>query len=436
MKIVFYHYGIPSIDIMKKELLEGIEVGDFIKIIKGTKVYKGTLMPHHRFSKEELINLKREDGYNIGIDIDESTDIELIKRRKKSLEEDIEELELDKNKPKISILGTGGTIASYVDYDTGAVHPAQSAEEMLYSNPEIGEICFPSVEILFSKLSEDIEPKDWIIIADKVLDEFRSGAEGVVIAHGTDTMSYTSAALSFLLKYVPKPIVLVGSQRSSDRPSSDSHLNLLSAIEVAKSELNGVFVVMHDDMSDDRCAIHRGTKVRKMHTSRRDAFQSINTEPIGYIYPNNGEIEISGHISEIEEAELCKYGSIEPNVSLIYSNPSLSEDELRSAGEKNKGIVIAGTGLGHVKTQLIPVIKEIVENGTHVVMTSQCLYGTVNCNVYSSGRKLIEAGVIPCGDMLPETALVKMMWALTLDEDLRDTMKSNIAGELTERRVR
>ncbi|MFW6305541.1 MAG: Glu-tRNA(Gln) amidotransferase subunit GatD, partial [Candidatus Saliniplasma sp.] len=376
----------------------------------------------------------RDDGYNIGVEIDGYTDVVLINKKKKSVEAEIEKFKLDESKPSISILGTGGTIASYVDYNTGAVHPAQSAEEMLYSNPELKDKCCPKVEILFSKLSEDIEPEDWEVIADKVIGEFDSGADGVVIAHGTDTMGYTAAALSFLLKDIPKPIVLVGSQRSSDRPSSDAHLNLLSAVEVAKSNLKGVFVVMHETLSEDRCAIHLGTKVRKMHTSRRDAFKSINTDPVGYIDPHNGHIEIDKEFTE-KDGEFGKYGSIKSEVALIYSNPSLSEDELKQAG-KNMGIVIAGTGLGHIKTKLIPVIKELVDDGTKVAMTSQCLYGTVNDNVYSSGRKLIEAGVIPCGDMLPETALVKLMWALTLDEDVEEIMKSNISGEITERRVR
>jgi len=434
MKIVFYHFGIPSLDIMKEELLEGVEVGDLIKVTKDIKIYKGILMPHHRFSKDEIINLKREDGYNIGIEIDEYTDVELIKRKRKSTEGRLEKFKLDESKPSVSILGTGGTIASYVDYDTGAVHPAQSAEEMLYSNPEIGERCYPKVEVLFSKLSEDIEPDDWELIADKVLEEFDSGAEGVVIAHGTDTMGYTSAALSFLLKDIPKPVVLVGSQRSSDRPSSDAHLNLLAAIEVAKSDLSGVYVVMHESLSEDRCAIHKGTKVRKMHTTRRDAFRSINTEPVGTIDPHDGDMKITEDITKVD-GEYGKYGSIDPEVSLIYSSPSLTEKELIQAGEGN-GIVIAGTGLGHIKTKLIPVIKEIIDNGTKVAMTSQCLYGTVNDNIYSSGRKLIEAGVIPCGDMLPETALTKLMWALTLDEEIEDIMKRDIAGEITERRIR
>ncbi len=419
---------------MKEELLEDVEVGDIIKVKNGVKIYKGILMPHHRFSKDEIVNLKREDGYNIGVEIDEYTDVELVRRKRTSSEERSEKFKLDESKPSVSILGTGGTIASYVDYNTGAVHPAQSAEEMLYSNPEIGERCYPKVEILFSKLSEDIEPDDWELIADKVLEEFDSGAEGVVIAHGTDTMGYTSAALSFLLKDIPRPVVLVGSQRSSDRPSSDAHLNLLAAIEVAKSDLSGVYVVMHEGLSEDRCAIHRGTKVRKMHTSRRDAFKSINTDPVGFIDPHNGDMEITEDITNVD-GEYGKYGSIDPDVSMIYSNPSLTEKELRLAGEGN-GIVIAGTGLGHIKTKLIPVIKEIIDNGTKVAMTSQCLYGTVNDNVYSSGRKLIEAGVIPCGDMLPETALVKLMWALSLDEDVEEIMKSNITGEITERRVR
>ncbi|MFW6375600.1 MAG: Glu-tRNA(Gln) amidotransferase subunit GatD [Thermoplasmatota archaeon] len=419
---------------MREKLLEGIDVGDRIKIEDKERSYEGILMPHHRFSDEDIITIKLDNGYNIGYKINGNTEVDLIQKREGIKSKKEKSVEVDESKPKISIIGTGGTIASYVEYKTGAVHPAQSAEDVLYSNPEIGKRCNPKVDILFSKLSENIEPQDWVKIADKVIEEIEDGAEGIVISHGTDTMGYTSAALSFLLQNLPVPVVLVGSQRSSDRPSSDAHLNLLSAVEVAKSELNGVYVVMHESMSDDRSAIHKGTKVRKMHTSRRDAFRSINTEPVGFVDPESGEFELNIEPQK-PDGELKKKGDVVDDVSLIYAHPGLTEEDIKNAGN-SKGIVIAGTGLGHMKTKLIPELKKVIGNGTPVVMTSQCLNGTINDHVYSAGRQILEAGVIPGKDMLPETALVKLMWALSLDEDVEEMMKTDIAGEINERRTR
>jgi len=410
-------------------------VGDKVRIKKESQSYEGILMPSHRFSKKDVITLKLKNGYNIGVVCEEDTGIEVIKKSKKRTEKKERRIEIDEDKPKISILGTGGTIASYVEYRTGAVHPAQTADDLLYSNPEIAERCEPEVEILFSKLSEDIVPKDWVTIADRVVEILEEGTRGVVVSHGTDTMSYTSAALSFLLHGLSKPVVLVGSQRSSDRPSSDAHLNLLAAVELAGSDRPGVHVVMHDSMSDERCAVHRGTKVRKMHTSRRDAFESINERPLGYVYPNTGEVEFEEEKKVEVKKGLERKGGIDERVSLLYANPGLTQEDIRDAGKK-EGVVIAGTGLGHMNTNLIPALKEVIEEGTPVIMTSQCLYGTVNGHVYSAGRELKEAGVIFAGDMLPETAMVKLMWALTLDEEVEKVMKENISGEYTCRRVR
>ncbi|MFW6041277.1 MAG: Glu-tRNA(Gln) amidotransferase subunit GatD, partial [Thermoplasmatota archaeon] len=314
---------------MREELLEGIEEGDYIKIIEEDKEYIGILMPRHRFSGKDIITLKLDNGYNIGIKADHKTKVELIEKKEK-IENGLKEtINMNKDLPEITILGTGGTIASYVEYRTGAVHPAQSAEDMLYSNPEIANRCYPKVDILFSKLSEDLTPEDWVNIADRISVELNNGSEGVVIAHGTDTIGYTAAALSFLLEGLSKPVVLVGSQRSSDRPSSDAYLNLLGAVEVAKSELTGVYVVMHDTISDDRCSIHKGTKIRKMHTSRRDAFQSINTEPIGYVDPKSGKVDVGNCKIFNNRGSVCRRGRMESDVSLIYAYPGLKEKELK-----------------------------------------------------------------------------------------------------------
>lgn len=434
-KIVFNYLSLFLADKMDSEIIEDAKEGDKIRIENDDQSFEGILMPHHRFSGEEVITLKLDNGYNIGVEVDESTEIQLL-RKQEDIETQIDDrvqLEIDENKPKISILGTGGTIASYVEYKTGAVHPAQDEDDVIYSNPELVERCYPEVEIVLSKLSEDIVPEDWVMLADKIIEKFEDGAEGIVISHGTDTMGYTASALSFLLEGLSKPVVLVGSQRSSDRPSSDAHLNLLGAVEVAKSGKSGVFVVMHETSSDKKCAIHRGTKVRKMHTSRRDAFESINSEPVGYVDPFDGKVEFDQKF-EGSKQRLKRKGKMEKDVALIQANPAMDEKDIENLKQK-EGIVISGTGLGHIRTDLVPKLKELIDMEIPVIMTSQCLYGSVNNNVYSAGRELREAGVISGEDMLPETALVKLMWSLTLEEDTRKVMKKNIAGEITERRV-
>jgi len=415
-------------------LPKNIEDGDRIRIEKDDRSYEGILMPHHRFSGEKIITLKLDNGYNIGIESENDIEVRLIKKKKERTKRRQKKGEIDEDKPKISILGTGGTIASYVEYSTGAVHPARDANDVLYSNPEIAERCNPEVDIVFSKLSENIQPEDWITIADRVVEKLEGDSEGVVISHGTDTMGYTAAALSFLLEGLSSPVVLVGSQRSSDRPSSDAHLNLLGAIEVAKSENPGVFVVMHESISDEKCSIHKGTKVRKMHTSRRDAFESINDTPVGSVDPTTGEVKFEENFQSSEK-NLIKRGDIIDDVSLLYAHPGTNKEDIRRAGEK-KGMVIAGSGLGHIRTDLAEELKDIIEGGTPVIMTSQCLFGTVNMNVYAAGRELLEAGLISGKDMLPETAMVKLMWALSLEEDTEEIIKRNITGEITDRRTR
>lgn len=130
-----------------------------------------------------------------------------------------------------------------------------------------------------------MKPKHWIKIAHEVAKSLNSGDSGVVVAHGTDTMGYTAAALSFMLRDLGKPVILVGAQRSSDRPSSDAAMNLICSVRMSTSDVAEVMVVMHGETGDTYCLAHRGTKVRKMHTSRRDAFRSINDVPIAKVWP-------------------------------------------------------------------------------------------------------------------------------------------------------
>jgi len=419
---------------MREKILaeSGAKPGDLIRIRKKSEEFVGILMPAHDFSGDDIVVIKLNNGYNIGIEVDDETKIEILERGELVKRRVQKEIPYDPKKPTISILGTGGTIASYVDYRTGAVHPAYSAEDLAYSVPEIFDICNVKARVVFQLLSENIKVDNWITLAKEIAKEFNENkVKGVVIPHGTDTMSYTSAALSFMLKNLPGPVVLVGAQRSSDRPSSDAYQNLYHASLVAsKSDIGEVVVVMHGETSDTYTLIHRGTKVRKMHTSRRDAFKSINSEPIGRV--ENNKIIIKGDYRRAKEGKVEVDAKMCEDVALVYFYPGMKPEEI----PERRGIVLIGTGLGHVSKYIIPRLKELIDRGSTIVMTSQCLYGRVNLNVYSTGRDLIKIGVIPAEDMLPEVAYVKLMWVLAHAKD-RDKIKElflkNIAGEISQR---
>ena len=409
------------------------EEGDLIEIKVDDEKIKGILMPHHEFSDENIIIVKLSNGYNIGIEVKKNIKIKVLERKKKKTVKK-RKIPFDPDKPTVSIIGTGGTIACYVDYRTGAVHPATSAEDLAFSVPEIFDICNVKAKVAFQMLSENLKVQHWQTLAREIANVFNNErVSGVVVPHGTDTMGYTSAALSFMLKNLSGPVVLVGAQRSSDRPSSDAAQNLLSAVTLAaKSDLGEVVVVMHGETSDTFTSIHRGTRVRKMHTSRRDAFKTINEKPLGKI--EDGRIELTGEYRRRTAGKVIVDDKMEDDVALVYFYPGMKEDELPD----KKGLVIMGTGLGHISADLIERVKELIDNGSVVVMTSQCIFGRVNMRVYSNGRELLKAGVISGEDMLPEVAYVKLMWALAHAKDRDDVAKimhTDIAGEISGRTI-
>ncbi|NJD75986.1 MAG: Glu-tRNA(Gln) amidotransferase subunit GatD [Candidatus Methanoperedens sp.] len=399
--------------------------------IKGI-AYEGTLMP----SQTDSIVLKLKNGYNIGIKHEFATITLLEKKDETNKLKDTVSAEKRKNEklPRISILSTGGTIASKIDYRTGAVTSQFSAEDILLAIPELEEIANYNCRMIYSILSENMRPSYWVELARAVYEEIKNGAEGIIITHGTDTMMYTATALSFMIE-TPVPVVLVGSQRSADRPSSDNAMNAICAAVVATSDIAEVCVVMHGGTSDEFCHIHRGTKVRKMHTSRRDAFQSINSKPIGRIEYPSREIKMLSSYVKRGEKKLALHDRIEPKCALIkYATGASNESLLFHVGSGYKGIVLEGTGLGHVSTEWIPLIKTATDAGIPVILTSQCINGRVCDRVYDTGRDILKAGAIEGEDMLPEVALVKLMWALGESKDIEkvnNTMRANIAGEIT-----
>ena len=419
-----------------KEFLDscGISFGDIVIITKKSVEYKGMVLNRAIGVDDKHLVLKLDNGYNVGVDVTDARVKLLEKGEKPKIELPILDVKNDPDKQNISIISTGGTVASIIDYKTGAVHPAFTADDLLRANPELMEQANINGKAILNILSENMKPEYWIKTALNIVDEVNNGVDGVIVAHGTDTMHYTSAALSFMLN-TPVPIILTGAQRSSDRPSSDAFLNLMASVKAAKSDIAEVLVCMHSNMNDDYTYLHRGTKVRKMHTSRRDTFRSVNTKPLAKI--ENGNLEILDETmdySRRSQNEIKIYDTLEEDVALIKSYPGISGNIIDYYVDKGfKGLVLEGTGLGHCPEELIPSLQRANDNEIPVVMTSQCLYGRVNMNVYSTGRKLLDSGVFSALDMLPETAYVKLIWTLGQTEDLnevRNIMQTNLKGEI------
>lgn len=408
------------------------ELGDKIRIEKDGNTYEGIVMP----SNTGHIVVKMVSGYNAGVD-PEGANITLLEKAgpKAAPKAKPDKAKGKKKLPKVTILSTGGTIASKVDYRTGAVTAQFSADDIVDAIPELTEIADINGRVLYNILSENMKAEYWTELAGAVAQEIENGADGIIIAHGTDTMMYSAAALSFMLK-TPVPIVFVGSQRSADRPSSDNAINAICATKVAVSNIAEVCVVMHDTTNDDRCAIHLGTKVRKMHTSRRDAFQSINSDPIGYIDHSTHKIETILPFSKRGSQKLELKSKLESKCALVKFVPGADPDVLSYYIDSGyRGLVIEGTGLGHVSTDWIPNIKRATESGIPVIMTSQCLNGRVCNRVYDTGRDILKAGAIEGEDMLPEVALVKLMWALGQSDDVeevKEIMRTSIGHEMTD----
>lgn len=396
----------------------------------------GLLIPRYEHADSEYVVLKLKSGYNIGL---KSGNIKAIKilediapQRKTELGS--KSIKRDERK-NLLLLSTGGTIASRIDYRTGAVHPALAANDLYAAIPELGEIATIDPEVVFSVYSENIGPKEWQILSEKVVQRTNEKKpHGVVVMIGTDTMAYVSAALSFSTIGLGVPVVFVGAQRSTDRPSSDGALNLKAASTFAvESGMSGVFVAMHQNESDDSIAIHNGARVRKNHTSRRDAFESIDIPLVAKV--KEKELMMTPVRLDGPGDEFRLKTSFSPDVALIKFYPGFDSSILEYLyGERKvRGFVIEGSGLGHVSSAAVSKIEELIKKGVFIGLTSQCIWGHVDLNVYETGRDMINAGVTPLENMLPETALAKLSWTLENFDDVKHVMLTNLVGEINVR---
>ncbi len=422
------------------EVLEGVSVFDEIEVEREDgAVLRGVLLPRPRYGDPDVLVLKLPNGYNIGVSARRIKQLRRIGRVEPTRGAAAPQLSIKRSLPRIHLIGTGGTIASRVDYLTGAVYPYFTAEEIYSMVPELEEVALLSCETLLNVFSEDLTPSHWSKIAERVAQVFeREQPAGVVIAHGTDTMGYTAAALAFALRRIPGPVVLVGAQRSSDRPSSDAATNMLAAaIAAIKAPFAESVVVMHAGLDDTSFYVHRGVKVRKMHTSRRDAFRSVNAIPLAKVSLPDRSFHMLARRYLPRSNEVTLENGFDEKVALLKFYPGMGPEVLEFLVDRGyHGVVIEGTGLGHVATRLIPSVRRAVDEGVAVVIASQCLWGRVNMNVYRTGVELLKAGAMPAEDMLPETAYVKLSWVLARTRELKEVKRifsTNLAFEIEER---
>lgn len=420
--------------------------GDRVKVTTNDQEIEGTLMPEEK----EFVVLKMDTGYNIGIDRKRVREILSISHAQAPGKAKLMPSEPKAGLPKIAILHTGGTIASKVDYTTGGVVARFKPEEILEMFPELREIANIDSRLVSNMFSEDMRFGHYNVLAHEVRKEIEKGADGVIITHGTDTLHYTAAALSFMLHGLGTPVILVGAQRSSDRGSSDAALNLLSAAHFisAHREFAEVAICMHETEQDTTCLILPGTKSRKMHSSRRGAFKAINTEAWARVDVRAKRVEFLRTGYNKRNSTIPEVRELKENleIGLIKAYPNMYADEIL-AYKGYDGLVIEGTGLGHIpineidkytkeNTAIYTAIKELIAAGTLVAMAAQTIYGEVDMNVYSTGRKLLDIGVLGNYlDMTPETAYIKLAWLLSNypKHMAQELYSQNIAGEISKK---
>jgi glutamyl-tRNA(Gln) amidotransferase subunit D len=388
-------------------------------------LFEGTILPRSENDDDKHIVLKIASGYNIGIAINTIKNIEELGYKKAKYKIPEKEFPYSDNKPNVKLFGTGGTIASRLDYRTGAVIPAFSPGELYGAVPELADICNLTTDKLFAVFSENMGPEQYKTLASAIGEEINKGIDGIIVGHGTDTLHHTAAALTYMVQCQPVPIVLVGSQRSSDRPSSDAALNLMHAAYAAgHSDIAETMVCMFGPTSDEYGFLHRGTRVRKMHSSYRSTFRTIGDIPLAKVTHESVEMLKEQYNPRRNDKNVKILPYFEEMISIVYYYPNMRPDIVHSLIDNGyKGIVIAGTGLGHVNKPLYPALKRAADEGVAVYMTVQTLWGYVHMYVYETGRDMMDLGVIPAENMLPEVAYIKLGWALGQTNDLAEVKK-------------
>jgi glutamyl-tRNA(Gln) amidotransferase subunit D len=432
---IFQGYKNEALETLKKF---NVRVWSQANIATKRGDFVGTILPRSENDDDFHIVLKIPTGYNVGIDVRTIQDMTETGYKKANYKIPEKEFPYTDGLPKVKLFGTGGTIASRLDYRTGAVIPAFTPGELYGAVPELADICNLTTEKLFAVFSENMGPEQYKKLAVAIGEEIKNGVDGIVIGHGTDTLSHTAAAMTFMVQDSPVPIILVGSQRSSDRPSSDAALNLMHAMTAAgRGDIAEVMVCMFGPTSDEYGFLHRGTRVRKMHSSYRSTFRTIGDIPAATI-TRKGVVPLREnykHRRKDRNVKILPY--FEEKVTILYYYPNMNPDIIDALVDLGyKGIIIAGTGLGHVNKPLYPAIERAHKKGVHMYMSVQTLWGYAHMFVYDTGRDMMARGIVPAWNMIPETAYIKLGWVLGQTDDpeeVKKLMLTPINDEITER---
>jgi len=419
-----------------KDILGPVRVGDTISITDGDVERTGILLPSANTLSDDQAVIKLANGYNIIVTLTSSTQGTVLERGLDGGSDDAGGRHSTlRTLRRMLLLSTGGTIASRVDYRTGAVTPADGTGAFLQTFPDIARRFDVTLELVCNDLSENLQPRDWSLLVERIHAAMDQPFEGVVVSTGTDILGYTAAALSYMLPNPRIPIVVIGAQRSSDRPSSDAHQNLEHALLLAAEPFAGVVVAMHRSIADGVSHVFDPLRTRKLHTSRRDAFTSVGEEHLAEV--EDGIVYWRTAMAPRHSGPVTVHRDIGGPIAMVYFVPGITAEELSGQLCGKKGAIIMGTGLGNVATRLLEPLGSFIDAGGVVGMTSQAIHGTVNLNVYSTGRDLLAIGVHPLGDILPETAYVKLLWALGRSPDPVEVgrlLTTPFQGDMTERR--
>ena len=430
-----------------------------VTTLNGEATHEGLVLPP---SAPKHISLKLDNGYNVNYPQDSIVSWESVASNQPVASTELHTPKASDDLPRVRLIHTGGTIASKVDYATGAVDARFEPEEMLDAIPELASIARLEAVKIGNMFSDDIRPQHWNIISEACAAAFADGCRGVVISHGTDTMHITASAIGFAFagkgETPPGPIAMVGSQRSSDRGSSDATENLLAAVHWAAygpqptgDAGDACVVVMHDTQSDGTMAIHSGFAVRKMHSSRRDAFQAVNGQPLARIsiMTNGYETQLTPDYERRRSESQTREKTSRPSmfetgqrIAQFVAGPWLHAEHIEAIVATGvQGVVIHGTGLGHLpiddpqkdapeNVQLWRVLTRCMNRELPVVIVNQCINGPVDMNVYSKGRKQIDIGILGHGiSSTPEAITVKTHWCLSQGMELKDALARNLCGE-------
>lgn len=434
-KDLFQGYKGEALELLQKY---NVHVWDDAEVETTRGHFSGKVLPRAENTDTKHIVLKLITGYNVGIDIETITAMTGKEVPQPVFHIPEKEFPYTPGLPHVKLLGTGGTIASRLDYRTGAVIPAFSPGELYGAVPELADICNLETEKIFAVFSENMAPPQYIALANKIGEEIKNGIEGIVIGHGTDTLHHTAAALTFMCQNLPVPVVLVGSQRSSDRPSSDAALNLMHAMTAAgHGDIAEVMVCMFGPTSDEYGFLHKGTRVRKMHSSYRSTFRTIGDIPVATV-TRKGVVPIHENYNHRRKDHDVKIiPTFDDRVAMLYYYPGMKPDVLDALIDNGyRGIVWVGTGLGHINKAMYPAVERAQAAGIHQYMTLQTLWGYVDMFVYDTGRDMMARGIIPAGNMLPEVAYIKLGWVLGQTDDpeeVKRLMLTPINDEITER---